>query len=338
MKAKTSDKRDKINEALKGMKKKCPQSIIGWGLDVGKQLELTYIPIGIEPLDSFIGGGWPRRRFSVIGGTKGVGKSTLMLLTIAAAQAAGNICVYADLENTYDPSWAKKQGVDIENLIHITGETAEDVLDGLITLYDTQVVDLVVIDSVAALAPKGELETKKGEQRSLEDDTIALIARKLSQFFRIACGKNARCNCATILVAQVRTDIGSYGGIQKITGGNALAHYNSLTLMLRRGPKSDAPKIGEKEIGFDMVVKISKTKLNENEGQQFSVPFIFGEGVSQKLLLIREAQSEGLITKAGAWLEDKVNKTKYQGLGNFLKNVTDLELQKLREALKKEKK
>ena len=334
MKKDLKEKRDRVDAVLKDLKKKSPNSNIGWGSELVEKLTLKYITTGTVPLDQFIGGGWPRRRFSVVGGAKGVGKSTLLLSSIAAAQRAGNLCVYADLENTYDPLWAEKQGVDIDKLIHITGQTAEEVLDALISLYDSQAIDLVVIDSVAALAPRGELETKDGKQRSLEDDTIALIARKLSQFFRIACGKNAASDCATVLIAQVRTDIGSYGGLQKITGGNALEHYNSLTLMLRRGPRADAPKAGEKDIGFSMVVKIAKTKLNDKELQQLDIPFIFGEGISKKLLLVRAAQAAELIVKSGAWFEDKVNGTRYQGIANLLSGMTDEHILKIEDALK----
>ena len=326
---------ERLRATLKQLQKKSPDCPIGFGSELEKELTLTYITTGIPALDNFIGGGWPRRRFSVIGGPKGVGKSTLMMSTIAAAQKTGCICVYADLENTYDPAWAKTQGVDTNNLIHISGNTAEEALDAMMTLYESKTVDLVIIDSIAALAPKGELMTKDGEQRTVEDDSMALIPRKLSQFFRMACEKNARSNCATILIAQCRAAIGSYGAPERITGGNALAHYNSLTLMLRRGSRADAPKDGDQEIGFDMIVKIAKTKLNDRELQQMSMPFLFGAGISRRVMIIRLAIEKGLITQSGARYEDTVNGKKYHGAA-ALRAMEDTDVDQLESKLTEE--
>lgn len=321
------DRKSKIDILLKQLSKDHPDSNIGWGSDLS--LDLEFIPIGISVIDNFIGGGWPRRRFSVVGGAKGVGKSTLVLRSIANAQRLGNVCVYADLERTFDPKWAQLQGVDTDNLIHLQGKTAEEVLDALMAIYDSKTVDMAVIDSVSALSPKGELETKDGKQRSMEDDTIGLIARKLSQFFRMACSRNATSNCATILVAQVRTDIGSYGGMQKITGGNALEHYNSLTMILRRGARSDAPKAGDRDIGYNMVMKLDKTKLNSNEGQSLDIPFLFGEGISAKLITINHAISLGLIQRSGAWYQDTINDKKYQGMSNLIAEISNDDISKI---------
>lgn len=320
----------KIDEIMKKIRTANPEVMIGWGSDI--DTELKYIPTGIAAIDSFIGGGWPRARFSVIGGPKGSGKSTLVLTTIANAQKNGLVCVYADLENTFDPKWAANLGVDTDHLIHLKGRTAEDVLDALMSLYDTKSIDLVVIDSVTALAPKGELETKDGKQRSLEDDTIGLIARKLSQFFRMACGRNALSGCATIMVSQVRTDIGSYGGGLTITGGNALQHYNSLTLTIRRGAKADAPKAGETILGFNMVIGIEKTKLNNKEGQKLDVPFLHGSGISEKLLSINRGIALGIINRAGAWYE--YEGTKFQGLTGLTDEITNEQLKSLNKAIK----
>ena len=328
------ERESRLHETLAAIKKSNPDLVIGTGDEI--ETELTFIPSGISYFDDFIGGGWPRSRFSVVGGPKGSGKSTLVLSSIANAQKNGCTCVYADLENTFDPRWAKNLGVDTDALIHLKGRTAEDVLDALLALYDSKVIDLVVIDSVTALAPKGELETKDGKQRSLEDDTIGLIARKLSQFFRMACGRNALSKCATIMVAQVRNDINSYGGGLTITGGNALQHYNSLTLTIRRGAKSEAPKAGDELIGFNMVISIDKTKLNNQEGRKLNMPFLHGSGISTRLLIIDTAVALGIIKKSGAWFEFEGQRM--QGIQAVIENTTNEQLKTLEKLIREKEK
>lgn len=327
-KVQIDQKKAKIMKALDKIRKKCdPDLPIGFASDIEEQLKIKFYSTGIPQLDEFLNGGIARGRFIVFAGPKGAGKSVLALRCIAAAQKEQRMCAYLDLERSFDPRWAEKQGVNLNDLIIIAGDNAEEALDSVITLLDTKSIDLIVIDSVAAISAKGELENKDGTTRDLDQDTMALIARKLSQFFRMSTSKNAKANCATILIAQVRADLGSYGGFETICGGNALHHYNSLTLRMRRGPKADWPMKGKDPIGFSMVIKIEKTKLGANELAQFRIPFVYGEGISTARLAVQEALSKGIIKKQGSWYiyEDK----KIQGYEAFLDSLSEKEIEEL---------
>lgn len=252
--------------------------------------DVERIPIGIKALDDLIGGGIPCGRFSIVWGGKSCGKSTAILNLIASAQKLGKICALIDAEASFDKSWAVKQGVKLEELVLMQGyATAEDALDNFIDLMKSKSVDLLVIDSVSALSPKGEQETAKGKEKSIADDEMALMARKLSKFFRISTGYVARANCAIVLIGQTRTNLGGFVAFESLAGGNALAHYASLILNFKRGPKSDSPteKIYNDEteendtviIGFDSNVRIDKTKIESCiEGSQIHQPFLFESG------------------------------------------------------------
>lgn len=267
-------------------------------------------------------------RFIVFGGPKSGGKTTLSLRCIAAAQKEGTICAYVDLERSFDPKWAERQGINLKDLIIITGDTAEEALDAVLLLLDSKAVGLIVIDSVAAVAAKGEIEDKGGKHRDMSQDTMSLIAKKLSQFFRAGTSKNAKAKCATILIAQVRADIGSYGGFDKIQGGNALQHYNSLSLRVRRGPRADNPKDGDgNDIGFSMVIKIDKTKLANNENAEFRIPFVYGEGISVTRLAVNTAISNGTIKKSGGWYS--FGDIKVQGYEQFLAALGERDIEAL---------
>lgn len=256
--------------------------------------EITRLSTGNKHIDDLIGGGVPCGRFSIFWGGKSCGKSTAILKIIAKAQKQGKICALIDAEASFDKVWATKQGVNLEELILMQGyNTAEEALDNFIELMKSKSVDLLIIDSVSALSPKGEQETAKGKEKSIADDEMALMARKLSKFFRISTGQVHKANCAVILIGQTRTNLGGFIAFESLAGGNALSHYASLILSFKRGPKSDAPteKVYNEETeenetvltGFSSVIRIDKTKISSKiEGSEVVLPFMFENGFSNK--------------------------------------------------------
>jgi len=236
------------------------------------------IPSGIEPIDDLLGGGFPYGRFSVIWGGESSGKTTICYNIISQAQKAGKIVYYINLEESYDSIRAQQFGVDVEKLIIGEFPVAEQSLDTIIKYSKEKVVDVIILDSIHSLSPKGEQENKKGD-KSLEADTMALLARKLSQFFRMAANPVAKGNVAVILVGQTRTSIG-FIAFEQLTGGNALKHYSVLILKMARGSKKDAPKHKEELLGFDCKVKITKTKTpgTKPELSEIHIPYYFDKG------------------------------------------------------------
>ncbi len=257
-----------------------------------EELPLERIPFGNKHLDKLTGGGIPHRRFNIIWGPKSAGKTTLCYKLIAEAQKQGKVCALIDMERTFDPIWAQKMGVNLEELILINEfNSAEEAMDAFISITRSKGIDLVVLDSIQALSPKGEQETKKGVEKSLEDDTMALLARKLSQFFRIASGSVYSSNVAIVLVGQARTNLGGFIAFDQLSGGHALHHWSTLTLQVRRGAKSDNPvkKVtvdGKKEevtLGFSCNIKLEKRKVSsEVEGSEVKIPFYYEDGFREE--------------------------------------------------------
>ena len=182
----------------------------------------------------------PVGSYTTIWGSKGVGKSTIAYKAIATAQKEGKIACYIDMERSYDGSWAQSFGVDTENLVYIQTKEAEETLDVVIKLCREKVVDLIVLDSLHGMSPRGEqYEGRANKERSVADDSIALLARKLSQFFRMATPYVADSKCAVLLIGQSRLDLGSFIKCEVLSGGHALFHNSRLILRLRRGQKAD---------------------------------------------------------------------------------------------------
>jgi RecA/RadA recombinase len=217
---------------------------------------------------------------------------------IGAAQKEGKIVAYVDVERTYDPIWAAKFGVVDSELVHEVCLTAEAVMDTVIKLCKEKVVDLIVIDSVQGMSPHGEqYEGKADKERSVQDDTMALLARKLSQFFRMATPHIANAKCAVLLIGQARMDLGSFIKLETLSGGHALMHYSRLILRIRRGQGADAPSekrpTGEKDkngkdkmkdvaVGFDAVIHVNKSQMQGcTEGDEVHVPFLFLSGLNE---------------------------------------------------------
>jgi len=286
-------KQDKLNQILMNLNKKYGKNTLMFGSDVR---QIDRIPLSSKKLTEFLGGGIPIGAFTVVWGEKGVGKTTLALDVIKQAQKLGKTCIYLDLECSFDPKRAESLGINLESLIVGHFDTAEEAMDTLIELSNNKVIDVAVIDSIQAMSPKGEQESKSGKLRSIEDDEMALLARKLSKFFRITAPKVYKGNVAVVLIGQARTNLGSFIKLETLSGGHALRHWASLILKLRRGQKADAPvkktkieytdekgKVRHKTkteiIGFDCVIQIERTKIDTTaESSEIHIPFYFEEG------------------------------------------------------------
>jgi recombination protein RecA len=254
--------------------------------------EKKRLSFGYKCLDDLTGGGILLGNTTTIWGSKGCGKSTLAYKLIASAQKEGKIAAYLDIERSYDGIWAQKFGVDTEALVYVTCKTAEEVLDIVIKLCKESTVDLIVLDSIQGLSPHGENYEGKGEKdKSVQDDTMALLARKLSQFFRMATPHISNAKCALLLIGQARMDLGSFIKMETLSGGHALMHNSRLILRVRRGQSVDAPvrkykdekgKSKEEKIGFDLCVTVNKSQIqNCIEGKEIHVPFLFEKGIEE---------------------------------------------------------
>jgi recombination protein RecA len=209
---------------------------------------------------------------------------------IAEAQKKGKLVTYLDVERSYDPIWAKNFGVNTDDLSIVQIDTAEQALDIIIKLCRENVADLIVLDSIQGLTPKGENVAGKGEkEKSVEDDTMALLARKLSQFFRMSTAPVSNAKCAVLLIGQARMDLGSFIKLETLSGGHALMHYSRLILRVRRGQGVDAPvrkfkdengRTKEQKLGFDLVVHVNKSQVQGcTELSEIHVPFLFDSGI-----------------------------------------------------------
>ena len=280
-----TEKIDRLKKLMNEANRKAGKTVLKFACD---EAELDRISFGVDVIDQLTGGGIPHKRFSILWGPKSAGKTTLCYRIIAQAQKQNKICGLIDMERTFDPKWAVKQGVDLSKLILInTFPTAESAMDSFLDLVKGLAVDLVILDSVQALSPKGEQETKKGVSKSLEDDTMALLARKLSQFFRISSGSVYEGNVAVLLVGQARMDLGGFIAFESLSGGHALQHWSSMTINIKRGAKADSPTkkvvVDGKKIdeitGFSCNIKLEKRKVDSKvEGSSVQLPFYFDNG------------------------------------------------------------
>lgn len=281
------EKKD-IREIMKNINKKIGAETINFGNTIKTRERLKFKQ---DYLNQLTGGGIPYGLFTTFWGGESGGKSSIILDLIANAQADNKTCVYIDLEHSFDPDWAEKHGVDLEKLVYAGGFTyAEQSMDALIEFCKSQAADVIIVDSIHGMSPKAEQEEKSGKDKSMEDDSMALVARKLSQFFRTVAGHVSKANTAVILIGQTRTDLGAFIKLEKLSGGHALLHWSSLIMQIRRGQKADAPtkKIVNEEgkkvdviVGFSSVIKITKSKIGGGcEGNETALPFYFGHGLT----------------------------------------------------------
>ena len=300
-----NERKKKLLETMKSFNKGQRSEILSFGNEA-EDKEL--IPTGIKTIDKFIGGGTKRGTFTVIYGGQSVGKSTLVLQTIANAQKKDLICCYVDLEHTFDKDRAISLGISLDDLILAEKcENAEQALEIIRTLCKQKVVDLIVVDSVQAMSPKNEQENK-GKERELASKEIAELARTLSKFFRVVAPDVFNAQASVIMIGQVRiAGIGSFYTHADMTGGEALKHWASTRCFIRKGQTKDSPVSKIKEyfidpdgkirystndiqIGFDSVIKLEKTKSSSSakEGQDIHVPFLYDKGFVDEVIMTED--------------------------------------------------
>src|SRR5690348_3809280 len=259
----------------------------------GTDEQIEVIPSGSLGLDLALGiGGLPRGRIIEIYGPESSGKTTLALHALAEAQKRGGVCAFIDAEHALDPGYARKLGVDVDNLLISQPDTGEQALEIADTLVRSGAVDVLVVDSVAALVPKAELEGEMG------DTHVGLQARLMSQALRKLTGSISRSRCMVIFINQIRMKIGvMFGNPETTTGGNALKFYASVRLDIRR---IGAIKDKDVVVGNQTRVKVVKNKL----APPFRVvefDIMYGEGVSKTGELIDLGVAANVVEKSGAW-------------------------------------
>ncbi|WP_231888271.1 recombinase RecA [Acetobacter malorum] len=251
------------------------------------------VPTGSLGLDIALGiGGLPRGRVIEIYGPESSGKTTLALHAIAEAQKRGGTCAFIDAEHALDPGYAKKLGVDIDNLLISQPDAGEQALEIADTLVRSGAIDVLVVDSVAALVPRAELEGDMG------DSHVGLHARLMSQALRKLTGSVARSNTMMIFLNQIRLKIGvMFGNPETTTGGNALKFYASVRLDIRRiGSIKDKDEV----VGNQTRVKVVKNKMAP-PFRQVEFDIMYGEGISKVGELIDLGVKAGVVEKSGAW-------------------------------------
>ncbi|EDP6837908.1 recombinase RecA [Campylobacter lari] len=294
------NKRKSLDAALKSLDKTFGKGTI---LRLGdKEVEkIDSIPTGSVGLDLALGiGGVPKGRIIEIYGPESSGKTTLTLHIIAECQKKGGVCAFIDAEHALDVRYAKNLGVDTENLYISQPDFGEQALEIVETIARSGAIDLIVVDSVAALTPKAEIEGDMGDQH------VGLQARLMSQALRKLTGIVHKMNTTVIFINQIRMKIGmmGYGTPETTTGGNALKFYASVRLDVR---KTATLKQNDEPIGNRVKVKVAKNKVAPPFKQaEFDV--MFGEGVSREGELIDYGVKLDIIDKSGAWFSYKASK------------------------------
>lgn len=289
----SEDKRKALGVAIQQIERAHGKgSIMRMGAD-GARVQIGAVPTGAINLDSAIGiGGIPRGRISEIYGPESSGKTTLCLHVIANAQRLGGVAAFIDAEHALDIEYARKLGVDVENLLVSQPDTGEQALEIAEVLIRSGALDVVVIDSVAALVPRAEIEGEMG------DSHVGLQARLMSQALRKLTGAVNRSNTVVIFTNQIREKIGvMFGNPETTTGGRALKFYASLRLDIRR---IGAIKDGQDQVGNRTRVKVVKNKVAP-PFKQAEFDIMFNEGISHTGLLIDIGVEHDIVDKSGAW-------------------------------------
>lgn len=257
------------------------------------------IPTGSLSLDLALGGGIPKGRVVEIYGPESSGKTTLTLHAIAEVQKSGGTAAFIDAEHALDPAYAKRIGVDIENLLLSQPDNGEQALEITETLVRSNAVDLIVVDSVAALVPRAEIEGDMG------DSHMGLQARLMSQALRKLTGIISRSKATVIFINQIRMKIGvMFGNPETTTGGNALKFYSSVRMDIRRIAQI---KQGDEVIGNRTRVKVVKNKIAP-PFRQAEFDIMYNQGISTSGDILDLATSKGIVEKTGAWFSYKDQK------------------------------
>ena len=292
-------KKQSLDTALKQIESQFGKGTI-MKLGTRETIEVPSIPTGSFGLDNALGiGGLPKGRVVEIYGPESSGKTTLTLQISAECQKAGGSAAFIDAEHALDPEYAKALGVDIDELLLSQPDTGEQALEVTDMLVKSGSLDVIVVDSVAALVPRAELEGDMG------DSHVGLQARLMSQALRKITGSIQKSNTLVIFINQIRMKIGvMFGSPETTTGGNALKFYSSVRLDIRR---IGAIKDGDEVIGNETRVKVVKNKM----APPFKVvefQILYGKGINKNAEIIEFAVKKGIIEKAGAWYSYKGDK------------------------------
>jgi recombination protein RecA len=287
-------------------------------LGASTALEIEAISTGSLGLDIALGiGGLPKGRVVEIYGPESSGKTTLALQTIAEAQKRGGICAFVDAEHALDPVYARKLGVKVDDLLISQPDTGEQALEIADTLVRSGAVEVLVIDSVAALTPRAELEGEMGDQLP------GLQARLMSQALRKLTGSISKTNCMVIFINQIRMKIGvMFGSPETTTGGNALKFYASVRLDIRR---IGAIKDRDEVVGNQTRVKVVKNKVAP-PFKQVEFDIMYGEGISKVGELVDLGVTAGVVEKSGSWFSyngERIGQGR-ENAKNFLRQNPDM--------------
>ena len=287
------DKKQALENALKQIEKEFGKGSIMKLGEASANMNIEVIPTGNLPLDIALGvGGMPRGRVTEIYGPEASGKTTLALHVIAEAQRRGGNVAFIDAEHALDTAYAERLGVDVDNLLISQPDFGEQALEIAEILIRSGGIDVVVIDSVAALVPRAEIDGNVGDQH------VGLQARLMSHAMRKFTGVLSRTNTVLIFINQIRMKIGvMFGNPETTTGGNALKFYSSIRIDIR---KTTQIKEGQDVIGTQTKVKIVKNKVAP-PFKQAEFDIVYGEGISRTGDLLDLGVAQGLVDKSGAW-------------------------------------
>ena len=323
------NKQKMIDDTLKQIEKQFGKgSIMKLGDKVFEDMEV--IQSGSLALDTALGvGGYPKGRIIEIYGPESSGKTTLALHAIAEAQKEGGYAAFIDAEHALDPKYAKALGVDIDNLILSQPDTGEQALEIVEQLVRSNAIAIVVIDSVAALVPKVEIDGDMG------DAHVGLQARLMSQAMRKLSGVISKTNTVCIFINQIREKVGvMFGNPETTSGGRALKFYSSIRLDIRR---VEAIKSGDQYIGNLTRVKVVKNKV-ASPFKTVDIEIIYGKGISREGEVLDMAVEKGIINKSGAWFsynDEKIGQGR-ENVKAYIKNNPDFAKEveeKIKEAL-----
>ena len=319
-----SDKDKNLNEALSQIEKQFGKGTV-MKMEDREIVDIPSVSTGSLGLDIALGiGGLPKGRVVEIFGPESSGKTTLTLQAIAECQKAGGTAAFIDAEHALDPNYAEKLGVNVDELLLSQPDTGEQALEVTDMLVKSGSVDLIVVDSVAALTPRAEIEGDMG------DHHVGLQARLMSQALRKITGNIQRSNAMVIFINQIRMKIGvMFGNPETTTGGNALKFYSSVRLDIRR---IGAVKEGEEVVGNETRVKVVKNKVSP-PFKQAEFQIMYGEGINTEGEILELGQKLELVEKSGSWYShngEKIGQGKVNA-SKFLKENT-----KIRDSLVKE--